>query len=143
MRSISHVLDTKGRDAWHIAPDDSVYNAIKMMADKEVGALLVMEGEKLIGIISERDYARKMILTGRSSPQTPVSQIMTKSVFYVRSDQTVEECMTLMTEKRLRHLPVVDEGRVTGVLSMGDLVKSIITEQKIKIEQLEQYITSG
>jgi CBS domain-containing protein len=143
MRSIAHVLDTKGRDTWRIKPEDSVYDAIKMMAEKDAGALLVMENEKLVGIISERDYARKMILTGRSSQQTPVSQIMTKSVLYVRSDQTVEECMSLMTEKRLRHLPVVDEGQVTGMISMGDLVKSIITEQKIKIEQLEQYITAG
>ena len=143
MRSIAHVLDSKGRDAWRIKPEDSVYDAIKLMAEKDAGALLVMENEKLIGIISERDYARKMILTGRSSPQTPVSQIMTKSVLYVRADQTVDECMTLMTEKRIRHLPVMKEGQVTGVISMGDLVKSIITEQKVKIEQLEQYITAG
>jgi IMP dehydrogenase len=112
------------------------------MAEKEVGALLVMEGATLVGIISERDYARKVILQGRSSPTTQVGEIMTSRVAYTGPEQTVEECMALMTEKRIRHLPVMEGGRVTGVISIGDLVKSIIAEQQFIIEQLERYITS-
>ncbi len=113
---------------------------MKLMAEKEVGALMVMEGAKLVGIISERDYARKVILQGRSSRTTQVKEIMTTRVVYAQPEQHIEECMALMTEKRVRHLPVMEEGQLLGVISIGDLVKSIIAEQKFIIEQLERYI---
>jgi CBS domain-containing protein len=135
-------LKSKGRDVWSIAPDDVVFNAIKMMADKGVGALLVMDGDKLVGVISERDYARKVILLGRSSKDTPVRDIMTAPVICARPEQTVEAGMSLMTEKRIRHLPVVEEGRLVGIVSIGDLVKSILAEKEFLIAQLETYITS-
>ena len=118
-----------------------MFDALKLMADKSIGALLVMEGEEVVGIITERDYARKVILMSRSSKETPVRDIMTSSVMYVRPDQTSEECMVLMTENRLRHLPVMDGGRLLGLISIGDLVKDIISEQKFIIEQLEHYIS--
>jgi CBS domain-containing protein len=111
------------------------------MADKNIGALLVMEGEGVAGIITERDYARKIVLMSRSSKETPVREIMTSAVMYVRPDQTSEECMVLMTENRLRHLPVIDDGRLLGIISIGDLVKDIIAEQRFTIEQLEHYIS--
>jgi len=140
MKRVKDILDVKGRDIWSIAPDVSVYDAMKLMADKEIGSLLVMEGTKLVGIISERDYARKVILQGRSSRTTQVREIMTSRVVYAQPDQNIEECMALVTEKRVRHLPVIDEGQLVGVISIGDLVKSIISEQKFIIEQLERYI---
>jgi CBS domain-containing protein len=142
MRRVRDILAVKGRDVWSIAPNASVYDAMKLMADKGIGALLVMEGGKLIGIISERDYARKVILQGRSSRTTSVHEIMTTRVAYAEPDQNIEECMALMTEIRVRHLPVVEAGEVRGVISIGDLVKSIIAEQKFIIEQLERYISS-
>jgi CBS domain-containing protein len=142
MKRVRDILQTKGDVVWSIAPDASVYDAIKLMADKGIGALLVMQDEKLIGIISERDYARKVILQGRSSRTTKVSEIMTSRVVYAQPDQNIEECMALMTDKRIRHLPVMEQGRLIGVISIGDLVKSIIVEQKFIIEQLEKYITS-
>ena len=118
-----------------------MFDALKLMADKNIGALLVMEGEEVAGIITERDYARKIVLMSRSSKQTPVREIMTSTVMYVRPDQTSEECMVLMTENRLRHLPVIDGGRLLGIISIGDLVKDIIAEQRFTIEQLEHYIS--
>ena len=118
-----------------------MFDALKLMADKNIGALLVMEGEEVAGIITERDYARKIVLMSRSSKQTPVREIMTSAVMYVRPDQTSEECMVLMTENRLRHLPVIDGGRLVGIISIGDLVKDIIAEQRFTIEQLEHYIS--
>jgi CBS domain-containing protein len=142
MAKVREILERKGRDVWSIEPTASVYEAMRRMAEKEVGALLVMEGATLVGIISERDYARKVILQGRSSPTTQVGEIMTSRVAYTGPEQTVEECMALMTEKRIRHLPVMEGGRVIGVISIGDLVKSIIAEQQFIIEQLERYITS-
>ena len=143
MRTIKRVLETKAPDVWHVKPNDSVFDALKLMAEKDVGALLVMDNEQLVGLISERDYARKMILTGRSSPQTPVEQIMTKAVLSVPPEQDVDECLAFMTEKRIRHLPVIGSDGLIGIISMGDLVKTIITDQKVKIEQLESYISSG
>ncbi|MBI2539635.1 MAG: CBS domain-containing protein [Deltaproteobacteria bacterium] len=140
MKRVKDILDVKGREIWSIAPDISVYDAMKLMADKEIGSLMVMEGTKLVGIISERDYARKVILQGRSSRTTQVKEIMTSRVVYAQPDQNIEECMALVTEKRVRHLPVIDEGQLVGVISIGDLVKSIISEQKFIIEQLERYI---
>lgn len=142
MKRVRDILTRKGNDVWSISPNASVYDAMKLMADKGIGALLVMEGEKLVGIISERDYARKVILQGRSSRTTSVEEIMTSRVAYAEPGQNIEECMAVMTEKRIRHLPVMEAGQVHGVISIGDLVKSIIDEQKFIIEQLERYITS-
>ena len=141
MTAVSQLLQAKGQDIWSIAPDASVYDAIQLMADKQVGALLVLDAQKLVGIISERDYARKVILQGKSSHTTRVSEIMTTTVFYVRPEQSLEDCMALMTSKRVRHLPVMSEGRLLGVVSIGDLVKALLAEREIRIEQLEQYIT--
>lgn len=140
MAKVKEILEVKGRDVWAIEPTASVYDAMRLMADKGVGALLVMEGDKLAGIISERDYARKVILQGRSSRTTQVAEIMTSRVAYAELNQNIEECMAVMTEKRIRHLPVIEADRVVGVISIGDLVKSIIAEQKFIIEQLERYI---
>jgi CBS domain-containing protein len=134
-------LETKGHDIWSIEPGARVYDAMKLMADKEIGALLVLEGAKLAGIVSERDYARKIILQGRSSLTTEVREIMTSRVVYVEPERNIEECMALMTEKRIRHLPVVESGQLCGVISIGDLVKAIIAEQQFIIQQLERYIT--
>ncbi len=141
MKYVNQILDSKGHDAWFINPESSVFDAIKLMAEREVGALLVMADEKLLGIVSERDYARKVILAGKSSQQTAVKDIMTTSVLCVRPEQSIEECMALMTDKHVRHLPVLAEGRVDGMISIGDLVKAIIAEQKSVIEQLEHYIS--
>lgn len=142
MKKVKDILETKGHEVWFIEPNALVYDAMKLMADKGIGALLVMEGPKLLGIISERDYARKIILQGRSSQSTEVREIMTSRVVYAEPQRNIEECMALMTEKRIRHLPVMEAGCVCGVISIGDLVKAIIAEQKFIIEQLERYITS-
>ena len=143
MKTVRHVLQVKGRQIWSIRPDASVYDALKLMADREVGALLVLDGGKLVGIISERDYARKVILKGKSSLETPVSDIMTSKVICVRPEQTIEECMALMTDKHVRHLPVVVGDEVVGVISIGDLVKAVIAEKDFMIKQLEDYITGA
>jgi CBS domain-containing protein len=137
---VRHLLDRKGRAIYSVKPDDPVLEAIRVMADRHVGALLVMEGARLVGIVSERDYARKIILKGRSSADTPVSQIMSSPVLTVGPQSSVQECMELMTEHRVRHLPVVESGRVVGVVSIGDLVKAVIQDQQETIEQLESYI---
>ena len=141
MTTIARLLESKGHDIWSIPPDASVYQAIELMAEKGVGALPVVEGEKLVGIVSERDYARKVILKGKTSRETPVRDIMTDQVFYVRPEQTVDECMALMTAKRIRHLPVLVDDRLVGIVSIGDLVKSVISEKDVLIQQLESYIT--
>ena len=141
MKTVKDILRVKGHEVWVIEPDALVYDALKLMADKKVGALVVMEGTRVIGIISERDYARKVILMGGSSKSMRIKEIMTTRVVYARSEQTIEECMALMTGKHIRHLPVINEGRLVGVVSIGDLVKSIIDEQKFVIEQLERYIS--
>lgn len=141
MKSVAQVLQSKSdHSVYSISPGASVLDALKQMAERGVGALLVMEGERIAGIISERDYARKLVLLGRASHETPVREIMSSPVMYVRPDQTNEECMALMTENRLRHLPVVENGKLIGLISIGDLVKDIISEQKYIIEQLEHYI---
>jgi CBS domain-containing protein len=142
MKSVAHILRSKPDPTiYTIAPTASVFDALKQMAEKSIGALVVTEGEQVVGIITERDYARKVILMARSSKETPVRDIMTSSVMYVRPDHTSEQCMVLMTENRLRHLPVMDSGKLVGLISIGDLVKDIISEQKFIIEQLEHYIT--
>ncbi len=144
MTTVAEILKTKAiAQVLRVAPDATVLDALRLMADKSVGALLVMDGEKIAGIFTERDYARKVVLLGRSSGDTPVSEIMTRAVRFVHPDQSTEECMALMTENRVRHLPVVQDGRVVGLVSIGDLVKHIITQQQFVIEQMEQYITGG
>ena len=140
MKTLKQLLEAKGRGVYSIAPDALVFDALKLMADKGVGALIVMEGGRIAGILSERDYARKVILHGKSSHDIQVRDIMTSKIITVHSGQTVEECMGLMTEKRIRHLPVTEGERLIGVLSIGDLVKEVIAEQQRTIEQLESYI---
>lgn len=142
MRTVGDLLEHKGRGVHAVAPDTMVFEAVREMAEQAIGALLVMDGDKLVGILSERDYARKCVLKNRSSRDTKVADIMTCEVVCSTPAQTVEECMALMTEKRIRHLPVIEGGRVIGIVSIGDLVKAIISEQKFIIEQLEHYIAS-
>jgi CBS domain-containing protein len=142
MTTVRHLLDRKGRALFSIEPEDPVLEAIRMMADRHVGALLVMRGTELAGIVSERDYARKVVLLGRSSAETPVWQIMTSPVVTVSLETSVQDCMRLMTERRIRHLPVTEGARVLGMISIGDLVKAVIEEQQQTIEQLESYIHS-
>lgn len=141
MNTVSHLLHGKGHDIWSIGPDASVYDAIHLMAEKGIGALVVLQDELLVGIISERDYARDVVLKDRSSKETLVREIMSDKVVYAKPDQTVDECLAVMTEKRIRHLPVMDGDRMLGLISMGDLVKTIIAEQQLTIDQLERYIT--
>ncbi|HZD11013.1 MAG TPA: CBS domain-containing protein [Candidatus Binatia bacterium] len=143
MTIVKQILENKGYDVWSVAPDDSIYAALELMAEKNIGAVLVMEGEDLVGIFSERDYARKIILRGKASRDTPVAEAMTRRVFAVRPDQHVEGCMALMTEKRIRHLPVMRDARVVGLISIGDVVKAVISEQANTIQYLEDYITTG
>ena len=141
MTAVAQVLKSKpDQTIYTITPAASVFDAVKLMAEKNIGALMVIEGEKIVGLITERDYARKIVLMARSSKETPVRDVMTSQVMYVRPDQTSEECMALMTENRLRHLPVMDKGKLTGLVSIGDLVKDVISEQKFIIQQLEHYI---
>lgn len=140
---VKQVLTEKGRDVWAVPPDATIYEALELMAEKNIGAVLVMDDDDLVGIFSERDYARKVILQGKSSRETPVRDGMTEEVICVRPDQSVEGCMSLMTEKRIRHLPVLEEERVVGVISIGDVVKSVISQQANTIEHLESYITTG
>jgi CBS domain-containing protein len=138
--TVRHLLDRKGRAIYSVKPDDPVLEAIRIMAERHVGALLVMKNGQLAGIVSERDYARKVILLGRSSADTPVSQIMSTPVLTVTPANSVQECMQLMTERRVRHLPVLESGQVIGMVSIGDLVKALIEDQQQTIEQLESYI---
>jgi len=141
MTTVARIIASKPNVTVHaIEPDVPVLQAVKMMAEHRIGALLVMQGEKIVGILSERDYARKVVLMGRSSDTTPVKDIMTADVMYVSPDTTNMHCMALMTENRLRHLPVLDHGKLVGLISIGDLVKDIISEQQFVIEQLEHYI---
>ena len=141
MQTIRQVLEYKGYEVFSIGPGASVYSAIELMAENGIGALMVIEGTRTVGLISERDYARKVILKGRSSKDTEVREVMTTRVVCAHPEQTVEECMALMTEKRVRHLPVMEDDRLVGIISIGDLVRSIIAEQQFIIEQLEHYIS--
>jgi CBS domain-containing protein len=142
MKTVRDILEVKGRDVWRIAPGATVFDALQLMAEKEIGALVVMDGERVLGIVSERDYARKVILSGRASPTTAVAEIMTSPVVFTHPGQSIEECMALVTDMRVRHLPVIEAGKLVGLISIGDLVKSIIADQRFIIEQLERYISS-
>jgi CBS domain-containing protein len=140
MRTVRHLLEIKGKDIWSISPDATVYDALRLMADKDVGALVVLQGDDLVGILSERDYARKIILHGKASKDTLVSEVMTSKLFTVHPDQTIEETMEMMTEKRVRHLPVTEENKLLGMISIGDVVRDIIYRQRKTISSLEDKI---
>ncbi|MBP1769380.1 MAG: putative signal transduction protein with domain [Candidatus Aminicenantes bacterium] len=140
MITVKDILDEKGHTAWTIGPDATVLEALELMAKKGLGALVVLENDEVVGIMSERDYARKIMLMGRQSQDTPVKDIMTREVYGVHDDTTADECMVLMTDKHIRHLPVCKEGKLAGIISIGDVVKAVITDQKVKIENLENYI---
>lgn len=141
MVTVQHLLDNKGNEIHSISPDASVYSALMLMADKRIGALMALENDKLVGVMSERDYARKVILMGKASKETTVREIMSTRVFYVSPEHRIEECMAIMTEKSIRHLPVMQGEQLVGVISIGDVVKAVISEQEFIIEQLEQFIT--
>jgi len=141
VQTAAEILRVKGTDVWSIGPDDTILHAIQLMANHEIGALLVMDNDKLVGIVTERDYTRKVALEDRSSKKSLVREIMSHKVLCARPEQTVQECMALMSDKRARHLPVVDHKKVIGIISIGDLVQSIIAEQKFEIEALQHYIT--
>ena len=143
MTKVRMMLGSPKRNVWTISPDSTVYEALQLLAEKDIGALIVTEGDQVVGIFSERDYARKVILDERSSRDTTVREIMSKRVLHVTPEHTMDECMALMTVKRFRHLPVVEYGRLVGVVSIGDAVKSIMSDQQLLIEQLENYIVSG
>lgn len=140
MTIVRRLLQNKGSHVWCIDPDATVFDAIKLMAEREIGALVVTDKGAVVGILSERDYARKVLLKGRSSRTTPIRDIMSAGVVFAEPDQNVEHCMNVMTEKRVRHLPVMEDGKLVGLVSIGDLVKAIITEQQETIEHLESYI---
>ncbi len=140
MKTVSQLLENKGHDIWSVSPRSTVLEAIKLMADKSIGAVIVLSDNQLKGILSERDYTCKVILKGRSSSDTPVADIMQSKVICARPDSSMEECMVLMTEKKIRHLPVIDDQAIVGMISIGDIVKEIISEQQYMIEQLESYI---
>jgi len=140
MITVKQILDEKGYEVWTIPPDAKVFDALKLMAEKGIGALIVFEKDDVVGILSERDYARKIILLGRHSQDTPVRDIMTSQVYGVHLDTTAEECMALMTDKHIRHLPVCKDEKLTGIISIGDVVKAIMSHQKVTIENLENYI---
>ena len=142
MKTVDEILRGKGHEVWSVRPDDKVLDALRLMADKGIGSLVVKDGERLVGIFSERDYARKVVLAGKTSSDTPVREIMSSSVVTVSGKQSVQECMGIMTEHRIRHLPVMDKEKVAGVLSIGDLVKAVIEDQQFTIRELEKYVTS-
>ena len=142
MSLVSQILQLKGSQTWTIAPNATVFEALALMAEKDIGALLVVKNGEVVGIFSERDYARKIILHGKSSRDTEVQEIMTSEVLCISPDQSVAKCMALMTDKRIRHIPVLDNGQLVGVISIGDVVKAIISEQQIIINHLEDYIYS-
>lgn len=140
MATVRDMLKTKGFEVWSVAPDASVYHALELMAEKNIGAVLVMESDRMIGILSERDYARKVILHGKSSADTPASEIMTDRVMCVGPEDSAEQVMALITEKKIRHLPVLEDGELIGLISIGDVVKATIAQKEFIIEQLEQYV---
>jgi CBS domain-containing protein len=143
METVKDMLRFKGHNVWSVAPNATVLEALELMAAKDVGAVLVLNGDRLVGIMSERDYARKVILLGKTSKDTLVSDIMTSRVLYVSPDQTIQECLALMTEKRIRHLPVIEGDRVIGIVTIGDVGRAIIADQQFMLDQLEHYITGS
>jgi CBS domain-containing protein len=143
MKTVRQLIEAKGREVATVSPDESVFSALELMAEKDIGALLVIEKEQIVGIMSERDYARKVILKGASSKETKVSEIMSRQVVFIRPEQTVEECLALMTQKHCRHLPVMSGKDLEGLVSIGDAVKAIIAEKEFRIGQLENYIMTG
>ena len=140
---IKKLLDQKGHEVYSVSPDTTVYDALKLMAEKEIGALVVLEEGKMVGIMSERDYARKVILKGKSSRETTVRELMTKEVYSISPDKSVEECLALMTAAECRHMPVIENGKLVGFVSMGDVVNAIISEKKVTIQDLNNYISGG
>lgn len=143
MNTIGQLLESKGKDIWSIAPNATVFEALRIMAKKNVGALLVIDKEKLVGVFSERDYARKVILEGKSSKDTAVGELMTKDVYYIDPKNTLHETLAVMTSRRIRHMPVLDSGRLIGIVSIGDVVKQIIAVQEFTIRELEKYISGS
>ena len=143
MTTIAQLLDTKGDQIWSVEPKATIFEALEIMSEKEIGALLVMVDGKLTGIFSERDYARKVILKGKSSKETLVGELMTKKVFYIDSQKTINDCMAMMTAKRIRHVPVIEDNQVVGIVTIGDVVNQIISEQEVTINHLENYITGS
>ena len=143
MTTIAQLLNAKGNQIWSVEPKATIFEALEVMSEKEIGALLVMEDGKLTGIFSERDYARKVILKGKSSKETPVGELMTKKVFYIDPQKTINDCMAMMTAKRIRHVPVIEDNKVMGVVTIGDVVNQIISEQEVTINHLENYITGS
>jgi len=143
MRTVSDIIKRKGTHVWSVGPDATVYDILRLMAEHEIGAVVVIEQGKVVGIFSERDYARQVILKGRTSKDTPVREVMSPRVMFVRPEQTVEDCMALMTDKRVRHLPVLKEGALLGMVSIGDVVKDMIADREFTIEQLANYIQRG
>ena len=142
MKTVRDLLEGKGRDVWSVAPDSTVYDALKLMAERGIGAVLVLDGKTVAGILSERDYARQVVLKGKASKDTPVREIMTTRVVFIGPERSAEDCMAVMTDKRIRHLPVLDGDDLLGILSIGDVVKAVISEKQFQIEQLETYIRS-
>ncbi len=143
MSFITQVLQAKGRDVWSVAPEAPVYDALRLMDEKNIGALLVLEGDRLVGVFSERDYARSVVLKGKSAKETPVREVMSAVRCTVSPDQSIDDCMTLMTDKRVRHLPVLEAGHLVGLISIGDVVKAIISDRESTIRHLQDYITGG
>ena len=143
MKTVKDILRVKGSDIWSTTPDATVYEALQTMAEKNVGALVVLDADTVVGIMSERDYARKVILHGRSSREIRVREIMTSEVYFVRPEQDIQECMAQMTDKRVRHLPALENDRLVGIISIGDVVKAVIAEHESTIKHLEDYITGG
>ena len=143
MTTIAQLLNAKGKQIWSVEPKATIFQALEIMSEKGIGALLVMEDGKLKGIFSERDYARKVILKGKSSKETPVGELMTKKVFYIDSQKTINDCMAMMTAKRIRHVPVIEDNQVMGIVTIGDVVNQIISEQEVTINHLENYITGS
>lgn len=141
MITVRKLLENKGKEVWHVGPEDTVYATVEMMDEKGVGALVVMLNDDLVGIISERDYARKVILKGRASKDTLVKEIMTRHIYHTNPDQEAAECMVMMNNRRVRHLPVLEDGKIIGMISIGDVVKAIIDDQQYTIKQLENYIS--
>ena len=143
MTTIAQLLNTKGDQIWSVEPKATIFEALEIMSEKEIGALLVMVDGKLTGIFSERDYARKVILKGKSSKETQVGELMTRKVFYIDSQKTINDCMAMMTAKRIRHVPVIEDNQVMGIITIGDVVNQIISEQEVTINHLENYITGS